>query len=122
MKRHHFETVESEIRKEKAEALGKAGERLERAIQDLEAFRQQLRNLVGAGAAPVPDGWDRCPADLEQKLTEYARPDEQARQLRHALIIQREAVGPWKHDDVDRQYPLPEPLTLPKTTRLKGAR
>jgi hypothetical protein len=41
MKKPSFETVETEIRKEKAEALGRAGERLERALQELEAFRQE---------------------------------------------------------------------------------
>lgn len=37
-------------------------------------------------------------------------------------IRQWEAVGLWKHDDVDRQYPLPGPLTLPKATRREGGR
>ncbi len=37
-------------------------------------------------------------------------------------IRQREAVGPWKHDDIDRQYPMPESLTLPQAARSEGGR
>lgn len=36
MKKVRFEAVESEIRKEKAEALGRTGERLERVLHELE--------------------------------------------------------------------------------------
>lgn len=120
MKKYHLETVESEIRKEKAEALGRAGERLEQAIRDLERLRQEFLHRVAAGPAPVLDGRRGLPADLEQTLTAYARLYEEARQLRHVLIVQREAVGLWKHEDVDRQYPLPERLPLPPARREGG--
>jgi hypothetical protein len=56
MTRRGFEAVESEIRKEKAEALGRAGERLEQALQELEAFRQELLGLVAATRQCVHDG------------------------------------------------------------------
>jgi hypothetical protein len=40
----------------------------------------------------------------------------QAQQVQHYLIIHREAMGFWSHDDVFRCYPLPTALTpLPPT-------
>ena len=56
MKEFGFENVESEIRKEKAEALGRAGERLERALQELEAFRQEFLGLLAAAQESVHGG------------------------------------------------------------------
>ena len=113
MKKGGFESIESEIRKEKAEALGRAGERPERALQELLAFRRESPGLVAAVRGSLRGGEERFPADVEQKLAEYARLWEQARELRHSLIIQREALSLWRREDVDRQYPLPSTLTPP---------
>ncbi len=111
-----FETVESEIRGEKAEALGRAGERLERALQELLAFRQEFIGLLAPAPESVADGKGQSAAEFERKAAEYTRLCDQSRAFRHALIIQREAVGLWGHEDVDRQYPLPGPLPLPTMT------
>ena len=53
MKKRGFEDIESEIRKEKAETLGRAGECLERALQELEAFRQEFPGLLAAAQESV---------------------------------------------------------------------
>jgi hypothetical protein len=114
MRKPRLEAIESEIRKEKAEALGKAGERLERALQELDTLRQDFFHLITVRASgPSREGREGISAEVERRLAEYAMLREQARQFRHALIIQREAVGLWRHEDVDRQYPMPGPLTLP---------
>lgn len=78
MKKQGFEAVESEIRKEKAEALGRAGERLECALQALESFRRELLVLIAN------------------------RPDDPL--------------------NVDRQYPVPAPLTPSMLTRGRDVR
>ena len=122
MDMHKFEAVELEIRKEKAEALGRAGERLEQTLQRLDAFRQEFYRLLKTVRISVRDGEEWCSNEVEQKLAEYARLYEQAKALRHSLIIQREAVGLWRHEDVERQYPLPSPLTLPTPIRPGGDR
>jgi hypothetical protein len=116
MRKYGFEAVESEIQKETAETLGRAGERLERALQELKTYRQEFFELVAGRPESFLNEQGRFQVEIEQRLAEYARLCEQARQLRHSLIIQREAVGLWRHDDVDRQYPLPGPLTFPKRT------
>jgi hypothetical protein len=102
MTRPDFLAVETEIQQEKAEALGKAGERLERALQDLETFRRDLMDLARSTPASVLANPERIPAEMGERLAQYARLREEAKQLRHCLIIQREAVGLWRHDDVDR--------------------
>ena len=120
MKKIDRATVESEIRKEKAEALGRAGELLERALRELQAMRQEILGLLVIAERSFRDGEARGPAEVEQKFSEYARLREHAAALRQALIIQREAVGPWRHENVDRQYPLPGPLPLPMVTPSNG--
>jgi hypothetical protein len=120
MKNRDFEAVESEIQKEKAEALGRTGDRLEQALQELKALQQELSDLLVSAEKCVREGRHRFSAEIDRRRVEYARLCEQARAWRHALIIQREAVGLWKHEDVDRQYPLPAPLPLPTTRGPEG--
>jgi len=116
MKKHAFEQVESEIRKEKAEALGRAGERLEQILLEIEAFRQEILCQAEKRLEPSLGDRDRLARDMKERLAEHARLCEEANRLRHSLIIQREAVGLWRHEDVDRQYPMPRPLSLPSVT------
>lgn len=113
MKEQPYEAVEAEIRKEKAEALGRAGERLEQILQELESVRRELLRLAAMSHSD-PDGCPRVPAEVEEKIAMHARLREQARRYRHYLVIQREALGLWGHDDVDQCYPVPAPLTLPR--------
>ena len=116
MKKHAFEQIESEIRKEKAEASGRAGERLEVTLLELEAFRREILCLVEKRLDPSFGEKDRLARDMIERLAEHARLCEEANRLGHTLIIQREAVGLWRHEDVDRQYPMPRPLSLPSVT------
>ncbi len=122
MAKPDFLAVETEIQQEKAETLGRAGERLERALQELETFHRDLMDLACSTPASVLANSERVPAEMGEKLAQYARLCEEAKQLRHCLIIQREAVGLWRHDDVDRLYPVPPPLTLPMVTHPEDGR
>jgi hypothetical protein len=117
MRRHPFDQIESEIRKEKAEALGRAGERLEKTLLEIEGLRQELLSLAKEHLEPPAGDRDRLLREMRQNLAAHARLCEEAKQLRLTLIIQREAVGLWRHEDVDRQYPVPAPLPLPTASR-----
>src|SRR5262245_43736083 len=91
--------VEKEIRHEKARTLGKAGEALERACaRAWEAYR-----ALGPG--------DR------EAARAYVLAHQEARERRHNLLLQREAMGLHGHRDVDRCYPLPPP---PDRTATRG--
>ena len=110
MKRPSIEAIEAEIQKERAEALGRAGERLEEALSVLQALRPGLEEVGGN-----PHGGSR---DLEAgggargdaKRARYREWHARVLELRHFLIIQREAIGLRRHDDVDRHYPMPPDL------------
>jgi hypothetical protein len=78
--------LEVELRKAMAEALGRAGERLELAISRYRA----LKSVTAEGAAN------------EQRLAAARSEMSTAREW---LIIQREAIGLRRHDAVDEQFP-----------------
>jgi uncharacterized protein YydD (DUF2326 family) len=105
-----YEQVEAEIRKEKAEALGRAGERLEQALQELSAIRREVLRIFRHAGCIGRFQSNQVAAEVTQKLAEYARLRARASQLRHYLIVQREALGLLRHEDVDRCYPIPGPI------------
>ncbi len=90
--------IEKEIIAEKAATLGRAGERLEQALQETV--------VLGARYDAARD-----PADRERLGREYEQARTRAADARLALLIQREAVGMRNHRDVDRQFPEPPALT-----------
>jgi hypothetical protein len=100
--------VQAEIEKEKAEALGRAGGRLEGAIRALRIIQDEIEALEAGRATPAdPMG----PAEAAtRRRAEYAALRRQARLYHHYLIVQREALGFRKHGDVERLYPVPGPL------------
>lgn len=86
--------VEDEIRREKAAALGRAGERLAEALHEVAA----LGETIDATGDPV-----RRAALLE----DYGAARRRAERARLMLVIQREAVGVRRHAVVDQQFPVP---------------
>lgn len=103
--------VQAEIEKEKAEALGRVGGRLEAAILALRLLRDEVESLQSGRATPADS---LAPGEaVARRRAEYAALREQARQYRHFLIVQREAIGFRKHSDVDRLFPVPGPLGGP---------
>lgn len=107
-----IESIEAEIRQGKAEALGRTGERLERMLDELAGLRNELLDSSVAVSSSLAAADGEQLAVLHEKTERYTRLREQAQQIRHCLVIQREAVGLRRHEDVDRQYPVPPPLTL----------
>jgi len=87
--------IEIEIRHEKARSLGKAGEALERACE--QAWKQYRAAALGDRAAAFA----------------FRAAYQKARERRHVLLLQREAMGLYVHRDVDACYPMPpEPKEL----------
>lgn len=94
--REGLERLEKEIVAEKAAALGRAGERLERALAEA--------HDLGAAARRAAD-----PETRARALREYATARARAQRARMALVIQREALGLRHHAVVDQQFPEPPP-------------
>jgi hypothetical protein len=96
--------VEREIVGEKAAALGRAGERLERVLGEA--------RVAAARLLAAEDHDDRV-----LRAQEYAAIRARALEARLALLIQREALGLRRHTTVDQQYP--EPPTAEALVRRK---
>jgi len=88
--------VENEIRAEKAATLGRAGERLETALNELRAVAQRL-------AGPLDE------SRRDELRAAYRAARERVRTARLHLLIQREAIGLRNHRVVDQQFPEPAP-------------
>ncbi len=106
-----IEDIEAEIRKEKAESLGRTGERLEEILAEIRTLRGQLFALAERSLAGT-EGQPAIPAEIQNGLTRDSELCGRAREIRFQLIVQREAVGLRRHEEVDRHYPTPAPLTL----------
>jgi hypothetical protein len=88
------ECIKEEIVREKAAALGRAGERLETALAALRDIAAAWRSAGGA--------------DERQRLArEYEDAWRAADAARLSLLIQREAVGLRDQRVVDQQFPRP---------------
>jgi hypothetical protein len=88
--------TEMELRAEKAAALARIAGTLEGLLTELRRRREEFDRLARGerpGAAEA-----------------YAVRCEQAHLFRWYLVVQREALGLFHHDEVDRHYPLPDPL------------
>ena len=92
--RDGFRRLEKEIAGEKAAALGRAGERLEAALQRAAAVGRALDTAAEA-------------VTRERLAAEYEAACREAEQARLSLLIQREAVGLRQHRVVDQQFPAP---------------
>jgi hypothetical protein len=86
--------LDAEIAQEKAQALGRAGERLEEALAQVVTAGRRLE----AATDPVEEA---------RLLDEYESARARALHARLALLVQREALGLRHHRIVDQQFPEP---------------
>jgi hypothetical protein len=94
--------IEQEIRRAKAEALGRAGERLEAALADLAGLDRRLDGWLVAAGPEV-----RREPGFVREMEARNRLRDEAAGLRQQLIIQREALGLVRHGLVEQWYPVP---------------
>jgi hypothetical protein len=117
--RNALASIEREILEEIASQSGRYGHQLDTLLSELAALRQTLEPAIarlrhiGAGHA------DACQA-LDGDIARYNRLRAQAQRVQHYLIIHREAMGFWNHDDVFRCYPIPGQLTPLSPTHTPG--
>lgn len=87
------EQLEKEIVREMAEALGRAGEKVDVALLRLD--------LAGRTLAAAD------PAERDRLVDAYNARRDEALRARHELRIHREAVGIRRNEMLDREYPIP---------------
>ncbi len=101
--REAHERIKAEIVREKAAALGRAGERLEAALEIAAAIGRRIDASVSAG-------------ERRRLLGDYEAARRRALHARLALVIQREAVGLRNHRVVDQRFPEPPRRTSGATS------
>jgi hypothetical protein len=107
--RHALAAIEREILQEVASQSGRYGAQLDTLLAAMRTLRQRIEHdtaqrppndLNGSGAGET----------LDASIAQYNRLRAQAQRVQHYLIIHREAMGFWNHDDVFRCYPIPAPM------------
>jgi hypothetical protein len=107
--------IEREILQEIASQSGRYGERLDALLGEMATLRQAIEPAIAQLPQDGMDDVHACQA-LNAGIAQYNRLRAQAQKVQHYLIIHREAMGFWNHDDVFRYYPIPAALTpLPST-------
>ncbi len=90
--------IEVQLRAEAASSVRALGQRIERQLAELQQLGQQVRAM-----APSPA--------RDRKLTEYDEKRRDAEYRKWTLIVQREAMGLYNHDDVEEIYRVPPKLS-----------
>jgi hypothetical protein len=90
--------IEVQLRAEAASSVRALGQRIERQLAELRQLGQQVRAM-----APSPA--------RDRKLTEYNEKRRDAEYRKWTLIVQREAMGLYNHDDVEEIYRVPPKLS-----------
>jgi len=107
--------IEREILEEIASQSGRYGDRLDALLRDMTTLRQTIQPAIGQLQQAGVSAADACQA-LNASIAQYNQLRAQAQRVQHYLIIHREAMGFWNHDDVFRFYPIPAAFTpLPLT-------
>jgi hypothetical protein len=113
--RNAVAAIEREILQEIASQSGRYGERLNALLDELAMLRQTIEHTITNLRLDQVTDAEASPA-LRTGITQYNRLRAQAQQVQHYLIIHREAMGFWNHDDVFRCYPIPAAFTLLPST------
>ncbi len=106
-----LQAIEAEILQEKAEALGRAGQRLEEALAAMEQVREAIER-IGFRLRQCSDPAETASLrEAHSHLTaRYGVLRDRAHQACQFLIIHREAVGARNHLEVERCYNISERL------------
>ncbi len=107
-KKENVEKTDLEILQERAEVLGRAGEKLALALNNLKAIESVI-NIKMETLADPESGYS--PADLigdiNGEIRHYNEAREYAKLRYYYLIVTREAMGFRRHKSVEEVYSIP---------------
>lgn len=107
-KKENVEKTDLEILQERAEVLGRAGEKLALALNKLKAIESVINLKMESLASP---GQGQGPADLigdiNGEIRHYNEAREYAKLRYYYLIVTREAMGFRRHKSVEEVYSIP---------------
>ncbi len=124
LKKSTPESIEEELGQERAEVLARAGNRLARDLERLEALARLLeeKRLAYAGAGKEAGGHPEdfpedkfhpgAIADINDLVIKYNRIREEALLSAYYLLVTREALGLRNHKWVEEYYPIPGKKSL----------
>ena len=98
-----LEKIEAEIKKEKAEALGRSGDRLSNALKALLILGEEIDARIKSALTLTP----KIRQQLNRDIEFFNQKREEVLKFRYYLIVHREALGLRKHTEVDRLFPVP---------------
>ncbi len=106
-----LQAIETEILQEKAEALGRAGQRLEEALSAMEQVRGAIERIEFRLQQCSDPAETASLREAHSHLTSrYGVLGDSAHQAYQFFIIHREAVGARNHLEVERCYNISERL------------
>jgi hypothetical protein len=117
--RNALAAIEREILEEIASQSGRYGDRLAGLLGDMATLRQTIEPAMARLRRGEVGDADAGQA-LNTDIARYNQLRAQAQRVQHYLIIHREAMGFWNHDDVFRCYPIPAALTPQSPTYNPG--
>ena len=106
MLKNGFDKTQEEIFKERAEALGRAGERLFAVLKEL----KEIEENIDSKSESVQSNNDEVKAavrEINREIDRYNRAREYAKLRYYYLIVIREAVGFRRHKHVEEIYRIP---------------
>lgn len=113
-KKENVEKTDLEILQERAEVLGRAGEKLALALNKLKAIESVINVKMEYLTSPVSEQSDKSvnsPADLigdiNGEIRHYNEAREYAKLRYYYLIVTREAMGFRRHKSVEEVYSIP---------------
>jgi hypothetical protein len=117
--RNSLAAIEREILEEIASQSGRYGDRLDALLGEMATLRRIIEPAIAQLRQDGMSDGDACQA-LNASIAQYSQLRAQAQRVQHYLIIHREAMGFWNHDDVFRFYPIPAALTPLPPTQIPG--
>jgi len=107
-KKENVEKTDLEILQERAEVLGRAGEKLALALNKLKAIESVINVKMESLTSPGPE-CSRADliGDINGEIRHYNEAREYAKLRYYYLIVTREAMGFRRHKSVEEVYSIP---------------
>lgn len=107
-KKENVEKTDLEILQERAEVLGRAGEKLALALNKLKAIESIISVKMESLTSPGP-GYSPADVigDINGEIRHYNEAREYAKLRYYYLIVTREAMGFRRHKSVEEVYSIP---------------
>ena len=88
-----LERTEQELKEERANTLASAGRKLEKLVVQLQTLRAHIESLPETQRASHVEAYQELHKEAHHQLW--------------CLVVQREAVGLRRHDELAHSYPIP---------------